>query len=143
MPGVPLIAAGGMEGDRTTAPGDITHATEESTEPASDGVRIGGSTRPSDEAERAEAAVGNVAPVPAPSRTAAVPGEDAAPVADEVVPAAADAKENVGGNASEMVHAAELEATLLAASSPGREGPPKPAAAEPATTPVVTADAEV
>jgi hypothetical protein len=42
-----------------------------------------------------------------------------------------------------MAHTAELEAALLAASSPGREGPPEPAAAEPAEAPVITAEAEV
>jgi hypothetical protein len=74
---------------------------------------------------------------------AAVPQEDAAPAPDEVVPATAGAEENAGGDASEMAHVAELEATLLAANSPGHEGPPEPAAAEPAETPVVTIEAEV
>jgi hypothetical protein len=42
-----------------------------------------------------------------------------------------------------MAHAAELEAALLVANSPGREGPPEPAAAEPAEAPVAAAEAEV
>jgi hypothetical protein len=42
-----------------------------------------------------------------------------------------------------MAHVAELEATLLATSSLGHEGPPEPAAAKPADTPVVTTEAEV
>jgi hypothetical protein len=44
-----------------------------------------------------------------------------------------------------MAHVAELEATLLAASSPGHEAPPppEPAAVEPVETPVVTTEAEV
>jgi hypothetical protein len=70
--------------------------------------------------------MGNVTPVLAPSGAVAVPGEDTAPAPDEVVPAAADAEENAGGEASEMAHVAELEATLLAASSPEREGPRSP-----------------
>jgi hypothetical protein len=100
-------------------------------------------TEPSDEAECAEAAVGTVAPVLASPGAAAVPEEDAAPAADEVVPATANAEKNAGGDASEMAHVVELEATLLAASSPGHEGPPENVAAEPAETPVVTAEAEV
>jgi hypothetical protein len=42
-----------------------------------------------------------------------------------------------------VVHAAELEATLLAASSPRHEGPPEPATDEPTATPVAPAEAEV
>jgi hypothetical protein len=87
--------------------------------------------------------VGTIAPVLASPGAAAVPEEDAAPASDEVVPATANAEENAGGDASEVAHAVELEATLLATSSPGHEGPPEPAAAEPAETPVVTAEAEV
>jgi hypothetical protein len=137
MPSVPLIAAGnpevaaGVEGDGTNAPGDGTRAAEEVTVPTTD------------EAEHAEAAVGTVAPVLASTEAAAVPDEDTAPAPDEVAPATANAEENAGGDASEMMHAAELEAALLAASSPGREGPSEPAAAELAETPVITAEAEV
>jgi hypothetical protein len=130
MPGVPLIAAGspeaaaGVEGDGANAPGDDARATEEATGPASDDVRVDRATKPSDEAERAEAAVGTIVPVLASPGAAAVPEEDAAPMLDEVVPATANTEENAGGDTSEMAHVAELEATLLAASSPGHEGPP-------------------
>jgi hypothetical protein len=130
MPGVPLIAAespeaaAGVEGDEANAPGDDARATEEATGPASDDVRVDRATKPSDEAERAEAAVGTIVPVLASPGAAAVPEEDAAPMLDEVVPATANTEENAGGDASEMAHVAELEATLLAASSPGHEGPP-------------------
>jgi hypothetical protein len=149
MPGVPLIAAGspeaaaGVEGDGANAPGDDARATEEVTGPASDDVRVDRATEPSDEAKRAEAAVGTVVPVLTSPGAAAVPEEDAAPTPDEVVPATTNAEENAGGDASETAHVAELEATLLAASSPGHEGPPEPAAAEPADTSVVTTEAEV
>jgi hypothetical protein len=149
MPRVPLIAAGnpeaavGVEGDGANTPDDGARATEEATGPASKDVRVDRAMAPSDEAERAEAAVGTVVPVLASPGAAVVPEEDAAPAPDEVVPATANADENAGGDASEMAHVAELEATLLAASSPGHEGPPEPAAAEPAETPVVTAEAEV
>jgi hypothetical protein len=148
MTGVPLIAAGnpevaaGVEGDGTNAPGDGARAAEEATGPTSDEVRVDRATTPSDKAECAEAVAGTVAPVLASPGAAAVPGEDATPVPDEVAPITANAEEDAGGDASEMAHAAELEATLLAASSPEREGPPEPAAAEPAETPVVTAEAE-
>jgi hypothetical protein len=149
MPGVPLIAAGnpevaaGVEGNGTNPPGDGARAAEEATGPTSDVVRVDRATTPSDKAERAEAAVGTVAPVLASPGAAAVPEVDAAPAPDEVAPAIANAEEDAGGDASEMAHAAELNATLLAASSPGREAPPEPAAAEPAKTPVVTAETEV
>jgi hypothetical protein len=149
MPGVPLIAAGnpevaaGVEGDGTNAPGDGARAAEEATGPTSDEVRIDRATESSDEAERAEAVVGTIASVLASPEAATVPEKDTAPAPDEVVPAAANAEENAEGDASEVAHAAELEATLLAASSPGHEAPPEPAAAEPAETPVVTAKAEV
>jgi hypothetical protein len=148
MPGVPLIATGnpevaaGMEGDGTNAPSDGARAAEEATGPTSDEVHVDRAMAPSDEAERAEAAVGTVAPVPAsPGAAVAVPEVDAAPAPDEVAPATS--KENAGGDTSEMAHAAELEATLLAAGSIGSEGPLEAAAAELAETPVVTTEAEV
>jgi hypothetical protein len=149
IPGVSLITAGspeaaaGVEGDGANAPGDGARAAEEATGPASDDVRVARATEPSDEAKRAEAAVGTVALVVASPGAAAVPEEDAAPAPDEVVPATANAEENARGDASKMAHVAELEATLLAVNSPGHEGPPEPAAAKPAQTPVVTAEADV
>jgi hypothetical protein len=149
MPGVPLIAVGnpkataGVEGDGTNAPGDGARAAEEATGPMSDEAHVDRATAPSDEAERAEAAVGTVAPVHTSSGAAAVPEEDAALAPDEVAPATVNAEENAGGDTSNMAHAAKLEAALLAASSPGREGPPEPAVAEPAETPVIIAEAEV
>jgi hypothetical protein len=152
MPGVPLIAAGnpeaaaGVEGDGTNAPGDGARAVEEATGVMSDKARVDRATAPSDEAERAEAAVGTIAPVLASPGAAAVPEEDAALAPDEVAPAIANTEENAGGDTSEMAHAVELDAALLAASSPRGAPPPpppEPAAAEPAKTPVVTAEAEV
>jgi hypothetical protein len=44
-------------------------------------------------------------------------------VPDEAAPAAVNIEENAGGDALETAHAAELEAALLAASSPGRKDP--------------------
>jgi hypothetical protein len=44
------------------------------------------------------------------------------------VAAAAPAEDDAAADASEVAHAAELEATLLAASSPGGEGPTEAAA---------------
>jgi hypothetical protein len=149
IPGVPLIttgnpeAAAGEEGNGTDAPGDGARAAEEMTGPTSDEARVDRATGPSDEVEHTEAAVGTVSPAPASPGAAAVPEVDAAPVPDEVAPTTVNTKENVGGNTSEMAHTAELEAALLAASSPGREGPPEPAAAEPAEAPVAAAEAEV
>jgi hypothetical protein len=149
MPGVPLIAAGNPEaaaeeeGDGTNAPGDGARAAEETTRPTSDEARVDRATGPLDEVERAEAAVGTVSPAPASPGAVAVPEVDAAPAPDEVAPATVNTEGNAGGDTLEMAHTAELEAALLAASSPGREGPPEPAAAEPAEAPVITAEAEV
>jgi hypothetical protein len=149
MPGVPLIAAGnpeaavGVEGDGASAPGDDTCATEEATRPESDNVRVDRAAEPSDEAERAEAAVETVVPALTSPGAAAVPEEVAAPSPDEVIPTTASAEENAGGDTSEMTHVVELEAMLLAASSPGHEVPPEPVAAEPAENSIVTTEAEV
>jgi hypothetical protein len=74
MPRVPLIAAGstkaaaGVEGDGANAPGDDARATEEATGPASDDVRIDRVAEPSDEAERAEVAVGTFVPFSPPPK---------------------------------------------------------------------------
>jgi hypothetical protein len=149
MPGVPMIAAGspevavGVEGDGASVPSDDARTTEEATGSESDNVRVDRAAEPSDEAERAEAAVGTVAPALTSPRAAAVPEEDVAPAPDEVIQATANTEENAGGDASEMVQVAELEARVLAASSSGHEGPPEPADAEPAETPVITTEAEV
>jgi hypothetical protein len=67
-------------------------------------------------------------------------------VPDEAAAAAVNTEENAGGDASDTAHAAELEAALLAVSSPGREDPAEPAAAvvaAPTEAPVVTGEAEV
>jgi hypothetical protein len=61
-------------------------------------------------------------------------------VPDEVIAVVANAEEDTGADASEAAHAAELEAVLLAASSPGRESPAEPTA-DAAAAPVETPDA--
>jgi hypothetical protein len=58
----------------------------------------------------------------------------------EFVAVVATTKEDTGADASEKAHAAELEAALLAASSPGRESPAEPAA-DAAAMPDETSDA--
>jgi hypothetical protein len=129
MPEVPLITAGNPEaaavegGNMVDAPGDGAHAAEGTTGPTSDEARTDRATGPSDEVERTEATVETISPAPASPGAAAVPGVDAAPVPDEAAPAAVNTEENAGGDASETAHAAELEAALLAASSPGRKDP--------------------
>jgi hypothetical protein len=60
-----------------------------------------------------------------PGTAAALEGY-AIPTPDENVRAEASTGETPGGEVSEMTHAAELEATLLAASSPEREAPWSP-----------------
>jgi hypothetical protein len=152
MPGVPLITAGDPEaavreeGDVTGAPGDGARAAEETTGPTTDEERVNSATGPSVEVERAEAAEETVPPAPASPVAASVPEVDSAPMPDEAVVAAVNTEENAGADALEAAHVAELEAALLAASSPGREDPAEPAAASvaaPTEAPVVTEEAEV
>jgi hypothetical protein len=69
--------------------------------------------------------VGTIVPTFTSPGTAAAPDEDVIPAPNENVRAAASTGEAPGGNASEMAHAAELEVTLLAASSSEREAPPR------------------
>jgi hypothetical protein len=152
MHGVPLITAGDPEaavreeGDVTGAPGDGAGAAEETTGPTTDEERVNMATRASVEVERAEAAEETVLPAPASPVAASVPEVDSAPMLGEAVVAAVNTEENAGADASEAAHVAELEAVLLAASSPGREDPAEPAAASdaaPTEAPVVTEEVEV
>jgi hypothetical protein len=152
MPGVPLITAGDPEaavreeGDVIGTPGDGARAAEETTGPTTDEEHVNRATGPSVEVERTEAAEETVPPTPASPVAASVPEVDSAPVPDEAVAAAVNTEENAGADASEAAHVAELEAALLAASSPRREDPAEPAAASIATpteAPVVTEEAEV
>jgi hypothetical protein len=149
MPEVPLITAGhteaaaNVEKDRVDAQCDDARATEEVTGSGAENVRDDGAEDPLGEMERAEATANDVAAAFTPAVPAAAPEGDAVPVPDGNAPAAASAEENPAGDASETAHAAELEATQLAASSPGREAPPEPAAAESTEPPVVATGAEV
>jgi hypothetical protein len=103
-------------------------------------------TGPSVNVERAGAAEETVPPTPASPGVVLVPEAASAPGPDDVVAAAVVNEGDAGANASEAAHVAELEAALLAASSPAREGPTEPAAeaaAAPAEAPVITEEAEV
>jgi hypothetical protein len=151
MPGVPLITAGDPEaavreeGNVSGAPGDGARAAEETTGPTTDEERVNKATGPSVDVERTEAAVETVPPVPTSPVAASVTEVDSAPTPDEAVAAAVNTEENAGAD-SEAAHVAELEAALLAASSPRREDPAEPAAASvaaPTEAPVVTEEAEV
>jgi hypothetical protein len=149
MPGVPLITAGhveaaaDVENDRAGAQYDDACATEEATGPGVENARNDGAEGPLGETERAEATVNDVVAALTPTGPVATPEGDTVPAPDGNAPAAASAKENPAGDASETAHATELEATLLAVSSPGREVPPEPAAAESTEPPVVAVEAEV
>jgi hypothetical protein len=149
MPGVPLITAGNPEaaavqgGNMADTPGDCARAAEGTTGATSDEVRTDRVTRPSDEVECTEAAVDTIFPALASLGAAAAPEVDAAPAPDEAAPVAVITEENAGNDTSETAHAAELEAALLAASSPGHEDLAELAAAAPAEVPVVTTEAEV
>jgi hypothetical protein len=152
MLGVPLITSGDPEaaareeGEVTGAPGDGARAAEETTGPTTEEERVDGKTGPSVEVERTEAAEEVVPPAPASPGAAPVTEVHSAPVPDEAVAAAVITEENPGADASEAAHVVELEAALLAASSPGREDPAEPAAdsaAAPIEPPVVTEEAEV
>jgi hypothetical protein len=152
MPGVPLITAGGPEaaareeGEVTGAPGDEARAIEEMTAPTTEDKRVDRAAGPSVKVERTEAAEETAPPAPTSPGAAPVPEVDSTPVPDEAVAAAVVKEENARADASEAAHVAELEAVLLAASSPGREDPADPAAASaaaPTEAPVVTEEAEV
>jgi hypothetical protein len=133
MPGVPLITAGGPEaaareeGEATSVPDDEAGAAEDTTAPTTEEGHGGGAPEPATEGERAEAADGTAPFVPAALEAAPVPEEEPAPAHGDVVAAAVPAEEDAAANASEAAHAAELEAALLAASSPGGEGSMEPA----------------
>jgi hypothetical protein len=145
MPGVPLITSGDPEA-AAREEGEVTGAAEETTGPTTEEERVDRATGPSVEVERTEAAKDVVPPAPASPGVAPVPEVHSAPVPDEAVAAAVITEENAGADASEAAHVAELEAALLAASSPGREDPAEPAAdaaAAPVEAPIVTEEAEV
>jgi hypothetical protein len=61
--------------------------------------------------------------VPAGLEAAPVAEEELAPAHGDVVAAAVPVEEDAAADASEAAHAAELEAALLAASSPGARDP--------------------
>jgi hypothetical protein len=65
--------------------------------------------------------------VPVGPETAPAAEEELAPAPGDVVAAAVPAREDTAADASESAHATELEAALLAASSPGGKGPAEPA----------------
>jgi hypothetical protein len=149
MPGVPLITIGDPkaavveEGNMTDAPGNGVRAAEGTTGPTSNEARVDRATGFSDAVERTEAAVEIVSPAPSSPGAATVPEVDAAPAPDEATAGAVNTEENTGGDTSMTTHTAELEAALLATSSPRCEGPGEPSTAAPAEAPVVTAEAEV
>jgi hypothetical protein len=144
MPGVPLITAGGPEaaareeGEVTGALDDEAAVAEDTTTPTTEGECADGASGPATEVNRTEAAKETVPPTPASSE--ATPGAESTPVPDEAVAVVTNTEEDTGADASEAAHAAELEAALLAASSPGRESPAEPAA-DAAAAPVETPDA--
>jgi hypothetical protein len=129
MPGVPLItarcaeAAADAENDRVGTQCDNARATEEAARPGVKNVRDDGAEGHLGETERAEATVNDVVAALTPTEPAAASEGGAVPAPDGNVPAAACAEENPADDASETVHAAEVEPTLLASSSPGREPP--------------------
>jgi hypothetical protein len=133
MPDVPLITAGGPEaaareeGEATGVPDDEAGAAEDTTAPTTEEGHAGGASEPATEGERAEAADGTAPPASAALEAAPVPEVELAPAQGDVVAAAATVEENFAADASEAAHVAELEAALLAASSPGGEVPVEPA----------------
>jgi hypothetical protein len=133
MPGIPLITAGGPkaaareEGEATGVPDDEAGAAEDTTAPTTEEGHGGGAPEPAIEDERAEAAAGTAPFVPVGPETAPAAEEELAPAPGDIVAASVPAREDTTADASESAHAAELEAALLAASSPGGEGPAKPA----------------
>jgi hypothetical protein len=133
MPGVPLITAGGPEaaareeGEATGVPGDEAGIAEDTTAPTTEEGHGEGAPEPATEGEHVEAADGTAPFVPAGLEAAPIAEEEFAPAHGDVVAAAVPVGEDAAADASEAAHAAELEAALLAASSPSGEGPAEPA----------------
>jgi hypothetical protein len=146
MPGVPLITAGGLEaaareeGEATSAPGDEVGAADDTTAPTTEEEHVGGAPGPAAEVERTEVAKETTPPAFADTEAAPVPEVEPAPARSEVIAAAATTEDDAAADTLEVAHVAELEATLLAASSPGDEVPAEPAA-DAATAPVEAPDA--
>jgi hypothetical protein len=123
---------------RTDTLGDEAGIAEDTMAPTTEGDGADGSSGPAAEVDRAKAAE-EIVP-PAPASAGAAPGAESTPVPVEATAVVAIAEEDTGADASEAAHAAELEAALLAASSPGRESPAEPAA-DAATAPNEAPDA--
>jgi hypothetical protein len=129
MPGVPLITAEGSVaaaprgGEAAGVPEDETHGAEDTTAPTTEEGRGGDAPGAAAEEEQAEAAAGTAPPAPAGLEATSATEEEATLAPAEAAAAAAPTEENTAADASEAAHEAELEAALLAASSPGGEGP--------------------
>jgi hypothetical protein len=133
MSGVPLIttegataergAAADTDGGGADAQSDDACDTEGVARPDVEAIHDDRAEGPPDDAERTMATVCTiVAASTSPEAAAALDG-DAVPAPNEDAHAAASTRGPPGGDASEMAHAAELKATLLAASSPEHEAP--------------------
>jgi hypothetical protein len=133
MPSVPLITAGGTEatareeGEVTGVPDGEAGTAEDTTAPTTEEGHAGGAPEPATEGERTEAVEGTAPPASAALEAAPVPEVESAPAQGDVVTAAATVEEDSAADASEAAHVVELEAALLAASSPGDEAPAEPA----------------
>jgi hypothetical protein len=129
MPGVPLITGGGPaaaapeEGEAVDVAEDEAGAAEDATAPNTKEGHGRGAPGPATDGERAETAVGTALSALAGLEAAPVPEEEVAPAPGEAVAAPVPAEEDATTGTSEAAHAAELEAMLLAASSPVGEGP--------------------
>jgi hypothetical protein len=148
MSGVPLITAGGPEaaarekGEATGAPGDEAGAADDTTAPTTEEEHADGAPGPAAEVEHTEAAEETAPPASADAEAAPIPEVEPAPTRSEVVAAAATTEDDAVVDTSKAAHVAELEAALLAASSPSDEVPAEPAA-DAATAPVEAPDAAV
>jgi hypothetical protein len=147
MPGVPLITAAGLgavapeEGAAAGIAGGEAGIAEDAMAPDAEGRHGRDATGPATEEERTETTTEAAPSAPA--------GLEAAPASEGgVAPEAGDAEGAMVSagdatvEASNAAHAAELEATLLAASSPGGEGPAE-AAVEATEASVVVDEAAV
>jgi hypothetical protein len=87
--------------------------------------------------------VGTAVAAPTSPEAAATPDGGAVHTPYEDLHATTSTGGPTGGDTAERAHAAELEATLLAVSSPEREAPPDPAGAGQTDPPPAAAEAEV
>jgi hypothetical protein len=129
MPGVPLITAEGsgaaapQGGEAAGVPEDGARSAEDITARTTEEGPGGDAPGAAAEEEEAEAAAGTAPSAPTGLEAASATEEEITLAPVEAAATEAPTEENTAADASDAAHAAELEAALLAASSPDGEEP--------------------